>query len=341
MGLVEFEDSKNNNIVWAGVGTHCFAPFKDSNPDCAPESRYKAVSRGRPQRKKGLYAFQSPDGIHWSLMEEEPIITMGAFDSQNLAFWDQQSQCYRCYHRSFRDGVRDIMTQTSSDFLHWSQPEPIRLPEVPREHLYTNAIQPYYRADQILIGFPTRYLPNEGARVEPTFMSGRDGRTFQRWIEPVIPESAPQDRAGNRSNYMVHGLLELPKKYGGDREMSVFGTEAYYEGPDNRVRRFAYRKDGFVALEAGEKVGSVLSRPIIFDGDSLHLNFRTGEDGYIRLKLADISDPSHYLEFNRLEGDFIDFRVENIATVLREFVGKPCTLELELKNAQMFSFQFR
>ena len=34
LGLFEFEGSKANNIVWNGPGTHCFTPFKDSNPNC-------------------------------------------------------------------------------------------------------------------------------------------------------------------------------------------------------------------------------------------------------------------------------------------------------------------
>ena len=34
LGLWEFEGSKENNIVWDGIGTHCFAPFIDDNPQC-------------------------------------------------------------------------------------------------------------------------------------------------------------------------------------------------------------------------------------------------------------------------------------------------------------------
>jgi photosystem II stability/assembly factor-like uncharacterized protein len=340
LGLVEFAGSKQNNIVWKGVGSHCFTPFIDTNPDCRPEARYKAVSRGRPHREKGLYAFQSPDGIHWSLMQEEPVITDGAFDSQNLAFWDRESECYRCYHRGFRNGMRDILTQTSDDFLHWSAPEYIRLPEAPREHLYTNAVQPYFRAPDIYVGFPTRFLPNDGARVEPTFMSSRDGRTFHRWIEPIIPESAPKDRAGNRSNYMAHGLLRLPAQHGGDRELSVFGTEAYYAGPDNRVRRFTYRIDGFTALSAAAEPGRMISKPLVFEGNKLQLNYRTQEDGYLRITVRDPADPSRQLKSQDLTGDHISRSAGFDPTALSKFSGRPVELHMELCNARVFSFKF-
>ncbi|MBM4039455.1 MAG: hypothetical protein FJ290_13165 [Planctomycetes bacterium] len=43
-------------------------------------------------------------------------------------------------------------------------------------------------------------------------MSSRDGRTFHRWTEALIPLTAPEDRDGNRSNYMAWGLVQLPGK---------------------------------------------------------------------------------------------------------------------------------
>jgi hypothetical protein len=142
LNLFEFAGSKRNNIVWAGVGTHNFTPFKDSNPDCPASARYKALGVGSGKYKRGLYAFQSSDGTHWQLLSEEPVITNGAFDSQNLAFWDTHARLYREYHRGFRNGVRDIMTGTSKDFRNWSQPQFLQYTGADSEHLYTNAIQP-------------------------------------------------------------------------------------------------------------------------------------------------------------------------------------------------------
>ena len=48
LGLFEFNGSKKNNIVFDGIGTHCFVAFKDGNPKCPPEARYKGIARGRP-----------------------------------------------------------------------------------------------------------------------------------------------------------------------------------------------------------------------------------------------------------------------------------------------------
>jgi hypothetical protein len=341
LGLFEFEGSKENNIVWEGIGTHCFAPFKDENPACEPDARYKALSRGRPVGKKGLYAFKSPDAIHWSLMKDEPVITEGAFDSQNIAFWDVHSKIYRAYHRDFRK-VRDIKWEVSDDFLNWSDPEFLNYGDHPLEHLYTNAIQNAPRAPHILIGFPTRFLPDEGQRVEPTFMSSRDGHTFYRWYEPVIPESAPEDRGGNRSNYMTRGILDLasePDSY------SIYATEAYYTGPDSRVRRFVYRKDAYVAIDS-EGAGEMLTKPLLFAGKSLSINILTKPKGSVRVELLKGNGDSipwfTSKDCDPLSGDKIDVQVAwKEYSLLEKLAGKPIRLKFVLKDAQLFSFQFQ
>ena len=97
LGLHEFDGSKANNIIWQGPGSHNFTPFKDANPGCPPEAKYKALGGVGGEWGKGLAAFVSPDGIHWSQMREEPVITQGKFDSQNLAFWDTTRGEYREY----------------------------------------------------------------------------------------------------------------------------------------------------------------------------------------------------------------------------------------------------
>jgi len=343
LGRVEFEGSKKNNIILEGLGTHCFAAFRDDNPKCAPGARYKGIARGRPVGEKGLYVFRSPDGIHWSKMAEEPVITKGAFDSQNLAFWDAHAGCYREYHRIFVDGKRAIMTGASSDFVHWTEPALLEYQEgIPDQHLYTNAVQPYERAPHILVGFPTRYLPDEGQRVEPTLMVSRDGRRFRRWLDPVIPESAPEDRSGNRSNYMAWGLVEIP---GRPDHLSVYATEAYYRGPDSRLRRFEYRKDGFVSAGAGAGGGELLTRPLVFDGDSLEVNVATAASGSLRVEIRDLDGKAiegfALSDCQEITGDSLARTVEWKGDGgLSSLAGKPVRLRFALEDADLYSFRF-
>ena len=301
----------------------------------------RPLSRGRPRARKGLYAFRSPDAVHWTLLQDGPVITEGAFDSQNLAFWDPHAKVYREYHRIFVDGVRAVMTGTSKDFVNWTKPVLLNYGDAPNEHLYTNAVQPYFRAPHILLGFPTRYLPSEGERVEPTLMASHDGLRFKRWLDPLIPEDAPEDRNGNRSNYMAWGLVRLP---GDEQELSVYATEAYYTGPDCRVRRFTFRVDGFVSL-TGRREGTLLTKPVTFRGRQLRLNFLTREGGSIRVAVCSADGrpiEGYSLDQCRpLSGDKTAQAVTWQGGDLSQLEGQPVRLLFEVTAADVFSFRFQ
>ncbi|MFO0954037.1 MAG: exo-alpha-sialidase [Isosphaeraceae bacterium] len=338
LGLFEFDGSKQNNIVWDGPGTHNFAPFRDDNPAAPAEARYKALALGQG----GLLALRSADAIHWTRMSDKPVITRGAFDSQNLAFWDAYKGLYRGYHRDVRNGLRDILTETSPDFLKWTEPAFLEYATPNTEHLYTNTVRPYFRAPHILIGFPTRFLPAK-EQTEPTFMTSRDGRHFLRYPEAVIPRTAPADRDGNRSNYMAWGLVQLPGKEH-EGELSVYGKEAYYKGPGSRLRRFAYRLDGFVALHGGSEGGEAVTRPVRFEGSRLILNSRTGPNGSIRVEVQSADGSAvHGFEASDarpLQGDHLAASVSWPGADLASLAGRPVRLRFVLQDADVFSFRF-
>lgn len=95
-----------------------------------------------------------------------------------------------------------------------------------------------------------------------------------------MPESAPADRVGNRSNYMTWGMFTLP---GAPDEISVYATEAYYvKFP--RVRRFTYRLDGFVSLRAEDQSGRKSTKPLAWSGNPT-LNAAVENGGSLRVEL--------------------------------------------------------
>jgi hypothetical protein len=368
LGLFEFEGSKENNIVWDGAGTGSFTPFKDTNPDCPPEARYKALGQvhrsGMPyyaaQGEMTVFAYKSPDGIHWTI-SDGPLITKGDFDSQNTAFWDPHAGLYREYHRvrfyrnpegeliigglAARPGFRSIMTGTSKNFLNWTswfEPDLLEFDDdIGPQHLYTNAVMSYPRSPQILIGFPTRLLPDEGNRVEPILMASRDGRRFKRWDKPVIPEDAPKDRKGNRSNYMAWGLVPTP---GNDREYSVYASENYLSDSPTRLRRFTYRIDGFVALRGGEKGGQLITRPLNVGGGHLEINYVARPDGHVRVEIQNAEGKSltnfSAAECDPLKGDEIAKTVTWKTDRNGPFTAQPVRVRFEVKDADLFSFRF-
>ena len=85
LGLIEFQGSKKNNIIWDGE-EHDLTPFMDTNPAVIEEARYKALVWAWGG-SRALGALRSPDAIHWSLMNVgNDVMTKGAFDTQNIAF---------------------------------------------------------------------------------------------------------------------------------------------------------------------------------------------------------------------------------------------------------------
>ena len=328
LGLFEFRGSTKNNIVMAkgGAGLTDVDPghpavFKDDNPQAADDARYKAIVRSAGRH--GLCALKSPDGIHWSRMSDAPVITDGAFDSQNLAFWDAARGEYRAYWRIFTAGttekgnwkpagVRAIRTATSRDFVTWSKPVDVKYVDSPEEELYTNQIKPYHRAPHILIGFPTRYLDRGWnasmealpelehrrlrskangrygtALTEGLIMAGRDGVTFKRWNEAFLRPGIERPGAWNYGHqYIGWHLVETRSAFqGAPPELSLYATESYWTGRSSELRRYTLRMDGFVSVAAPMKGGELITKPLRFQGDFLAINFSSSAAGDVRVEL--------------------------------------------------------
>ena len=268
LGLHAFEGSRQNNIIWTGVGTHNFVPFRDSHPQCRPEAKYKAVAATH----EGLYILGSADAIHWSLIKDRPVVTTGHFDSQNLAFYDAVRGTYVEYQRGFANGVRAIMTATSRDFLTWTTPRFLTYTDDASIHLYTNQVTPYHRAPHILLAFPKRLVPgrnptrhrNDGVS-DVLLMTSRDGVKFDRFEDAFLRPGRQSQRWVNRNNFLAWGLVETSNGLRGvGDELSMYSIEGYYTGDDCRMRRYTLRPDGFVSIHASRTGGELLTRPLVF-----------------------------------------------------------------------------
>lgn len=397
LGINEFNGSKDNNIVFSSdymkaIGVKLFDNatfFKDANPKVKPDALYKAIVAGSQDEKYGLYAFKSPDGIHWTPLSEKPIIIDGHFDSQNIAFWDEKAEIYRAYWRyfdengkmgkDFGDGIRAIRTATSTDFINWSEHQNLSYIDSPREELYTNQIQPYYRAPQILLGFPARYTergwdsPSMAALPDSTFrkqkssvgnrfgmaivdcmlMSSRDGKVFNRKNEAFMRPGIERTGTWNYGPYFGWGILETESDLKGadlisaPNELSFYVTENMWSPiPYVHMRRFTLRIDGFVSLSASAKGGCFTSKALTFTGSNLYLNFSTSGAGYVRVELQDVNGqalPGFSLDdCYPVFGDTLSRVVtwKNKKGV-EQLSGKTVKLVFEVKDADIFSFQFR
>jgi hypothetical protein len=311
------------------------------------------------------------------------VVTDGAFDSQNLAFWDGMHGLYRAYWRYFTHGVtnaknwkpkglRAIRTATSTDFLHWIDHADLQYVDSPAEQLYTSQIKPYYRAPQILIGFPTRYLErgwSESMRALPDrenresraaanerygtalsevlVMSSRDGVNFQRWNEAFMRPGI--ERSGTWAygdQYIGWQMLETKSALeGAPNELSFYSLENYWLGQGNDLRRYTLRLDGFVSVQAPLSGGELVTKPLRFQGGKLALNFSTSAAGSLRVEIEEPDGrPIKGFALEDCPPIFGD-TVERVATWTQggdvsSLAGKPVRLRFVLSDGDLYSFHF-
>ncbi|MAD79900.1 MAG: hypothetical protein CMJ50_03520 [Planctomycetaceae bacterium] len=374
LGLVEHDGSSENNIILAtinGEACHDLSVFKDTNPKAAKDEQYKAVGLGR--NPGGLYAFKSSDGIHWSLYNQgQPVMTGHPFDTQNTAFWDPNIGKYRAYVRDFDEGRRDIMMATSDDFVHWTERKWLQYPGAPKEQLYTNQIKPYHRASHLLFGFPARYVdrgwtdatralpsldlrkqraktsPRYGTAVtDALFMTSRDGLKFRRWDEAWIrPSLRTRHNWAYGDNYVAWHVVETDSpEDDSPRELSIYATESYFTGATSRLRRYSIRIDGFASVFAPLDGGELITKPLLFNGDTLNLNFSTSAAGSIRVEIQNLNgEPikGHALaDCAEIFGDAIDYPVRwQSGTNIRPLAEEPVRLRFVLRDADLYALRF-
>jgi hypothetical protein len=318
-------------------------------------------------------------------MSDKPLFHgIGAFDSQNLAFWDPVIGKYRAYWRIFTEGVtsdeewkpggiRAIRTASSDDFLNWGPYTDLTYEDSPYEQLYVNHIKPYHRAPHMLIGFPVRYiergwsdsmralpdLENREMRAkahlrygtaltESLVMASRNGHQFKRWNEAFMRPGIERPGTWHYGHqYLAWHLVETESNLvGAPPELSLYGVERYWHGPGSVVRRYTLRLDGFVSVSASAEGGELLTKPIVFDGRALSLNFASSAAGGVRVEIQ--SPDGKPVEGYSLDdcpeifGDTVDRTVTwKNGSDLSALARKPIRLRFTLRDADLYSYCFQ
>jgi len=312
-----------------------------------------------------LWCFVSADGINfkkgWMMTDK------GQFDSLNIGMHDSNIGEYVCYLRDFHDvpgddfnkGIRDIRRMTSVDFKNWTVPELIDFGGGDDIPLYTNVISQYFRAEHMYTGFPTRYVerkewtpnydqlggvskrrsvmklnPRYGLAItDCVFMSSRDGILWNRFDEAFITPGPENDYNWVYGDcYLSLGMIQT------GNEISLYNIENHMADIPCALRRYTVRLDGFASYSSTYKPEKLVTKPFIFDGSSLSLNFSTSAIGYIRLRLK-CGDRS--IDSMEIFGDNTDRNIIFTNGEIGEFAGKPVVLEAEMSDAHIYSMRFK
>jgi hypothetical protein len=113
-----------------------------------------------------------------------------------------------------------------------------------------------------------------------------------------------------------------------------------------QVRRGSLRLDGFASVSAPFAGGEMVTKPLVFTGGPLVLNYSTSAAGSIRVEIQDAAGtpiPGFTLaDFPERYGDEIEGVLGWTGGAdVRALAGKPVRLRFVLKDADVYAFQFR
>ncbi len=336
--------------------------FRDDNPACPPESRYKGIMRVEDGCKvfaEGgtLASFVSPDGIHFERVEniaKEP----GKFDSLNTVYWDEADGEYKLFYRDFDEGRRHIKLMTSKDYKHWEKHGFIQFDDEAKFALYTNNVQRYPGAPHVFTGLPVRYddhgenwtpsfdvLPDIESRkwrfgmhprfgttlTDTLFMTSRDGFHWHKFNEAVADggyEAPLTWKYGD--GYFSQGYIV------DETEISMYSTDSSWDGDYTGFVRYAIRRDGFASFKSGWEKSTLVTKPLILGGDKFFLNFRTSAAGTICIKITDGETVATSCEVfgNHVRREVVFDKPLSI------FEGREVTIEIEMQDAEIFAIGF-
>lgn len=354
----------NNIILKDPMEPRCgFMVFRDDNPNCKPEERYKGITRYEKGNRNdfkqcgALMTLVSSDGIHFT-DKGVTIDERGKFDSANVAFWDKEDGLYKIIHRDFENGLRALRLRTSTDFENWDDRGFFKYDDGENFQMYTNNVQKYSRAPHVYIGLPVRYverlewtenydrLPDVEVRkakmyrphyirtgtaiTDCLFMTSRDGLNWHRFDEAFY--DGGYESTGNwlyGDGYFTYGIID------GDGEHYLYSFDKSNLRA-NQLVRYTIRFDGFASFKADYKGAVVETKPFVFDGDELSLNFRTSAAGSIYATLSD--EEGNSIRSYEIFGNNVDRRV--FCGELDSFKGKNVTLKFEMADAEIYSFKF-
>ena len=379
LGLFEVNGSKHNNVILdKGCELFVFKDENPACPPAERYKGIGPVEKDKVRTlwcwtSPDPYHFK----LGWKLAEARPTDPVSGFDTLNTVYWDAVKGEYHCYIRGFSlaadgDWVRVVRRIVSRDFHAWTPAEDLvyRDPEtgavLEAYPLYSNMIRPYPRNPELLVGFPSRYverkewtanfdrLPHPEVRkahmkVSPryglsvtdgVFMFSRDGLNFSRdddaWKRPG-PERFENWIYGD--GYPACGIVTTKGREGDADELSFFFWSGGWMGGASDLMRYTLRMDGFVSRHGRYSGAKVVTKPLVFAGSKMLVNFSTSARGRMFIGICDAEGKT--LRSVELFGDQVDRPVDfEGGADVSAFAGRPVTVTFELFDADVYSFRF-
>ncbi|MFV2068970.1 MAG: hypothetical protein ACC645_18545 [Pirellulales bacterium] len=354
LGIFPYDGSTENNLL--GIGRfNCEGISVLHEPhDPDPDRRWKAVywdhgSGGWEVRNGGPYAMPgpddgwyvafSPDGIHWTPYDGNPVLRCYCDTNQNVIY-DPRLKKYVAFSR-FGFG-RKIARSESADFLHWTPPELVLEcddDDGSATQIYGAGIDLY---EGIYLAMIWIYREGGDGKIDTQLATSRDGVHWTR-----VGDRATWLALGDDASWeggMVRSVERIIRR--GDKLYIYYcGVHGPHTGPMHRhvtrkhpvqIGLVTQRRDGFVSLDAGPRPGSVTTRPFTFPAGTLYLN-TDASHGEVGVTL--LGDQGRvWSHSNPIRGDRLRAGVELPGPLPP--VGTSIRLKITARNAKLFSYWF-
>ncbi len=290
LGLVEYDNSRKNNIVWRGP--HGAGVFRDERENDRAR-RYKMIF-------KGLAVSFSADGLTWSRALAVDGVNV-AGDTHNNALWTPTLNRYVAYTRTWvRNGrliegsetktnhswARQVTRIESSDFVHWSPAEVVIEGTSWERQPYA---MPVFHHGGVYLGL----------------LAVHDQISDRAWTELAwSPDSTVWHRIAPGTALIPCSSTELAYDYGCvyacaspvflDNEIRLFygGSDWLHFGWRNGCLALAtLRPDGFAGLEQERthEPAKIQTAPLPYRGEDLRISADIAQGGSVECRLLDMA----------------------------------------------------
>ena len=205
--------------------------------------------------------------------------------------------------------------------------------------IYNPKALKYPWAPDTYLAFPVFYFyyleGSPGARVlavrhgggptETQFAASRDGVNWTRYPRPTYVGMGRHDGIDMKQSFIAQGMVKRGEEiwqyvfFDGD-----YHTSAIERQRQRRLYRLVQRVDGFVSIDAPyDNYGTIITRPMQFEGNRLVLNIKTDAHGYALISLLDMDgnpiDGYSMEQSVMINGDHIAIEAEWITSDIEQF----------------------
>ena len=365
----KYQDSLENNFVAVEPDSAWPANAMENvvyDPDDAdPQRRFKGFLGAF-----GRQPIVSPDGIHWNKLD---VPVLPSSDESNLSY-DRQSRSFIATLKTSGPFGRSHGIWTSKDFQTWTNTGVlIHADEEDQRLAKANILkrladdqfqQPRYndpadynadiynigvfRYEGLYVAMPAVYHATGKIPIGNTdgfhLVQLRSSRNLQTWQHVGDRKTFIGPSPVKGGAFDLTQLLPPSAPIVRDDELWFYYTGIKYRaepaqpesGGIGAICLAVLRRDGFVSLDAGDEPGTLLTKPFVLAGTTLHVNVdaRAGELGVTVLgedgQAVAVAEP--------VTGNQLHTALRWKSGNLNSVKGKSVSLQLSLRKAQLYSF---